>query len=86
LTAKVTSLHGAAVAGTREPDADIVEKLEEFLAEAKSGRIHGIGFVVVIDDHVKTGWSGQANRHYMLAGASRLQWRMAEDYENAEIG
>jgi len=84
MSAKITSLHGATVSGTREPDAEIVKKLEELLEEARAGRIHGVGFVVVVDERVMTGWSGSANRHYMLAGASRLQWRMAEDYENAE--
>ena len=84
MTASVTSLRGVPIAGTREVDPEIVGKLEELLAEARAGQIHGIGFAIVVDDRVITGWSGKANRHYMLAGAARLQWRMAEDYDNAE--
>lgn len=80
----ITSLTGAAVPGVREPDPEIVALAEELLEKAKDGRLHGLAFVTVIDDHVGTGWAGAACRHLMLAGATRLQWRMAEDYENAE--
>lgn len=80
----VVSLSGAAVPGSREPDGEIVEKLEELLVAARVGRVHGLGIVVVVDETVTTGWSGKANRHYMLAGAARLQYRMAEDYDTAE--
>lgn len=84
MSENIVSLRGAAIVGTREADAEIVARLEELLADARDGRVHGLGLVVVVDDRVITGWSGKASRHYMLAGAARLQYRMAEDYETAE--
>jgi hypothetical protein len=80
----VVSLRGTAVPGSREPDSDVIERLEDLLSEAKAGRIHGLAFVRVVDDVVTTGWSGKANCHYMLSGAARLQWRIAHDFEVLE--
>lgn len=85
MASNVVGLRGATVAGTREPDANVIAALEMLLAKARDGRLHGVGFVTVTDDTVSTGWAGGACRHYMLAGAARLQYRMAEDYENAEV-
>lgn len=83
MTANVVGLRGAAVVGSREPDADVVERLEALLAKAKEGRIHGLAYVSVIDDIVTNGWVGKAVNHYMLSGASILQWRIAQNLDEA---
>lgn len=75
----VVSLQGIAVPGSREPVADVVERLEMLLQRAREGELHGLAFVTVVDNAVGHGWVGNAECHRMLAGAAILQYRMAKD-------
>ena len=59
-----------------EPSADIVERLQTLLAQAKKGEIIGIAYVVMAPSRAKrTGWvaGGICDNHDLVAGISILQ-------------
>lgn len=79
----VISLRGATVPGSREPDPLVVSLLERLLEEARAGMVHGIGYAVVCDENLATGWAGKAESHRMLAGTALLNYRLAHDIDEA---
>lgn len=76
---EIVSLRGAAIPGNQEPQENVVEMLERYLAKAKDGQVRGIvfGIVEANGDYI-TGWKGDAEATVMLAAASLLAFRIAK--------
>ena len=58
------------------PDAELIAKIEGWLADAKSGHLRSIGYALIDRDRaIGTGWIGHADHHDMTAGVSMLAFR-----------
>lgn len=58
-------------------NADVVERLETMLAEARDGQIAGfVHGLVRPNGDTKTGWAGNASQQNMLVAAALLQHRI----------
>jgi hypothetical protein len=65
-----------------EYQLNLVEKLEYLMAGVRSGDIRGVGFVAVTKTtEVSVSWGGDADSHFMISGASRLQFEMLSRQE-----
>lgn len=83
--AEVVSLHCGSMA-TNEPCADVIDLLEQYLAEARRGEIIGIALAVVDGNNsLATQWcSGRADRHFVLAATVLLQDMVCRSITDAE--
>lgn len=83
--ADILTMKGVAIAAPDEAVIDIVEELENLLAQAKSGNIRAFaGCTVVRDGSVTTTWAGAHGTRYPLGGViamlhHRYTMRMIED-------
>jgi hypothetical protein len=76
----VKAIHGALIPG--EADPKIVKLLEDYLVEAKAGRLRGVAIVAVTEDQtVSTGWRHNAEYFNLLGGVAWLQQRILGDGE-----
>lgn len=67
---------GVISATVMEPDADLIEKLESMLVDAKSGQLRAAGYTLIDRDRaICTGWIGHADHHDMYAGVNQLAFR-----------
>ena len=67
---------GLIPATVMEPDEDLIAKLEQLLADARSGHLRALGYSMIDRDRaVTTGWSGHADHHDMTAGVHTLAYR-----------
>jgi hypothetical protein len=67
---------GVVPAVVSPPDEGLIAKIEEFLADAKSGQLRAIGFVKIDRDRaICHGWVGHADHHDMTAGVNLLAFR-----------
>lgn len=67
---------GVIPATVQEPDVDVISKLEEWLANAKSGHVRVIGYAIIDRDRaIMTGWVGHGDHHDMTAGVNLLAFR-----------
>lgn len=72
MTKKVIALNPDALA-PGEVDAEIVELLERYLAQAKRGEVTGVGIVVCRpNDHIGTEWCGVSGAKFPLGYAIGL--------------
>lgn len=72
--------NGIIPATVMPPDEELVAKLKEWLADAKSGQLRAMGYTIIDRDRaICTGWVGHADHHDMTAGVNMLAFRyMAE--------
>lgn len=67
---------GIVPATVQAPDAELIAKLKEMLADAKSGHLRAVGYALIDRDRaIVTGWAGHADHHDMTAGVSLLAFR-----------
>lgn len=67
---------GVIPATVAPPDAELVAKLEELLADAQSGQLRAIGYASIDRDRaIRHGWAGHADHHDMTAGVNLLAFR-----------
>lgn len=72
----VVSLHGSALP-TPKRDPEVIQWLENMLAEARGGGIKGVVYGLVRPEgHIATGWVGKAKSHEMVAATSLLSHRV----------
>lgn len=81
---KIASLFGGAVAQTQEPDASIIELLENVLESARSGEVAAVAVVTVTPgDKIKTAWQSlQGFSPNLGFGISILERDYTEDYKD----
>lgn len=59
-----------------EPDQELITKIEGWLADAQSGHLRAVGYVLIDRDRaIGTGWTGHADHHDMTAGVNTLAFR-----------
>lgn len=57
-----------------EPCQDVVERLEELLADARSGFIRGFAYAAVtIDNGIIINWAGDASCWVLMGAVAKLQ-------------
>lgn len=67
---------GVVPATVMAPDADVIAKLEEWSADAKSGHLRVVGYAMIDRDRaICTGWVGHGDHHDMTAAVNLLQFR-----------
>lgn len=67
---------GIIPATVMEPDQELIAKIEDWLADAKSGQLRVIGYVMIDRDRaIATGWVGKGDDHDMTAGVNMLAFR-----------
>ena len=67
---------GIIPATVMEPDAELVAKIEGWLADAKSGQLRVIGYALIDRDRsIATGWVGHGDHHDMTAAVNTLAFR-----------
>ena len=80
--AKVISLYGG-LPESSPPDQDVIEILEQLLAEAKDGTIRGICFATVERaDIIATGWKGAVSYHMQVSASASLHFRLMSSYSD----
>ena len=80
MTENVFKIHGANL--EHEPDPDVVEKMEELLADAREGKIRGIAYVLVRTNGIVTnGWvHGEGKGHNLSTGILCLTHDFAQSW------
>ena len=59
-----------------KPDRELIDRLKQLLADARSGQVRAMGYVMVDRDRgIGTGWVGHADHHDMTAGVNMLAHR-----------
>ena len=67
---------GVIPATVMKPDQELIAKIKGWLADAKSGQLRAMGYVMVDRDRtISTGWAGRADDHDMTAGVNMLAFR-----------
>ena len=80
--ADVVGLRGLPVPSDKEPNVEVVEVLEKYLALARAGQLRGVAFVFWdLRDGLTTGWSGDSDNRIMLSGVATLQYRLAKNFD-----
>ena len=78
----VLSLRGAALP-IPQVNREVVETLESLLVQARDGRVAGIAYATVEPEgHITTGWSGDADKCGMIAGAALLAYRVTKSADD----
>lgn len=81
---RVVSLTGIAPP-VPQVNADVVERLEHLLAEARNGQIAGLVYGIVHPNaDIATGWTGNASQHGMLVATTLLQHRAVTELVERE--
>ena len=53
--------------------AEVIERLEEFLEQARAGKLIAFAWAATSNDHmIRTGWSGDVSRELVGYGISKL--------------
>jgi hypothetical protein len=85
---EVTGLFGAhpVVMANGEPDAEVIEALEHWLEQARSGYLRALASCRVYKDRsIAHGWFGHADAHDMLSGVGMLNHRIYQvHYEHQD--
>lgn len=80
----VQSLHGAPIQ-SKEPNAEMVERLEMLLEMAKSGEASGIVYACYHQDEtVSYGGAGQFTNHMTLGAITAAQTQLARELFKAD--
>ena len=59
-----------------EPDQELIAKVDQWLADAKSGQLRAMAYVMIDRDRaIGTGWVGHSDSHDMLGGVNLLAFR-----------
>lgn len=74
MATKVTALFDDVVPG--HADEQIVERLEELLAQAKAGEVVGLGFAVVFNSRASATWWRAASWESIAAAVGTLHHRI----------
>lgn len=79
---KVVGLRGRSIPAGDKPNAEVIDILETYLAQARDGHVRGVAFAMfTADDAMITGWSGDFDNRKLLSAAALLSYRLAKQLD-----